>query len=376
MNALIGNWSSTGRPGRKYWGSVRRLDRLEVARGLAALGIVFYHTFAIVLAPKYFGQIPFGRFPIVGSYGVDFFFVLSGFILFYVHQPDFGFAGELRRYLVKRLIRIYPPYWLVTALIVLIFQLVPPLAAGDPPSAAFVAKSMLLVPERTAPILAVGWSLRYEVLFYLIFGLLVWRPKAGAWIFWLWQASSVISTVTSVQWSPLMGHILDLRNTQFAMGMAAAYWVGRTGLKFAPIMTAAGGLIILITGLISTSGPEELPALTKIPILGLGSALMVAGLASLDLNASGRPPGILRLLGEASYSIYLVHYLLLSALAKLFIALGIQRWLPIEACFFALCGLATGGGILFHLAAERPLLRLCQRHLVPKRHTAEAGMKA
>ena len=92
----------------------------------------------------------------------------------------------------------------------------------------------------------------------------------------------------------------------------------------------------------------------------------IVGVASQDLQSGERPHRLLRILGEASYSIYLIHYALLSLLAKIFVSAGISHWLPAEGWFLLISGLATAGGIAFHSIVEKPLLSFCQRRFVPK----------
>ena len=95
-------------------GSVRppragRLPSLEIGRGLAALAVVMFHANAgsrLVGGPDLHWMRAL-------EHGVDFFFVLSGFIIFAAHADDIGKRGQILPYLLKRGIRLFPLLWLV-----------------------------------------------------------------------------------------------------------------------------------------------------------------------------------------------------------------------------------------------------------------------
>jgi exopolysaccharide production protein ExoZ len=87
------------------------LNSLQACRAAAAILVVFYHTsHGIFRLEKYFGHKPFGPVFDFGFAGVDFFFVLSGFIMIHVHAGDIGQPRMLAAYLWKRFSRIYPAY--------------------------------------------------------------------------------------------------------------------------------------------------------------------------------------------------------------------------------------------------------------------------
>src|ERR1700690_1319738 len=93
-----------------------RLLSIQAARGVASLAVIFYHAGGGVALPQYVGFIPLGGFFNFGHAGVDFFFVLSGFIIYFVHHRDIGHPASLPRYTWRRLTRVLPIYWVVTAL--------------------------------------------------------------------------------------------------------------------------------------------------------------------------------------------------------------------------------------------------------------------
>lgn len=182
----------------------------------------------------------------------------------------------------------------------------------------------------------------------------------------LWQLAIVAASNSGDLGHPAMRQLLDLRNLHFPLGIAAAVLAGNAGVRHAGPICAAGTALMAIAGLAEFQGWVAIPRFAHILTVGTGAMMAIVGLASFDLQANVRPHRLLRLLGEASYSVYLVHYALLSALAKLFVSAGLRIWLPPEGWFLVLSALATAGGIAFHLAVEKPLLSYCQKRVFPR----------
>jgi len=351
--------------------NAKRLDRLEVGRGCAAMLIVLYHCTAIVQSPAYHGTVPWGGLFSIGGFGVDFFFVLSGFIIAYIHGRDVGQSPRLGSYLRKRVARIYPPYWAVLAFIVPVYFLNPSFGEGTETQPGRLLSSILLTPHPEAPVLPVAWSLRHEVLFYAAFALLIWRPRWGAAAFAAWQTFVLTSLWRADPTHYLNQWLGDLRNLNFAFGMvAAAIVIGRRGKAVhlppgtATALVGLGALGAVALGLAGHLRWLQVPWAVHTLTYGLASALAVVGLASLDLAASRRPPAWARLIGEASYSIYLTHYPLLSAYAKVGRRIGLNQALPAEVLFLVLAAAATGTALMFYRWIEVPLLAWVRRRWV------------
>ncbi len=138
--------------------SVRRvsaeLQSIQALRAIAATSVILVH-------------IPFiGK----GAFGVDIFFVISGFIICYIsslNSDDF---------LLKRVFRIVPLYWLGTFGVFLLALVVPAWLNATTANLTDLAKSLFLIPYKredggTFPMLFLGWTLEYEMFFYFAFGL-------------------------------------------------------------------------------------------------------------------------------------------------------------------------------------------------------------
>ena len=164
-----------------------KLLGIQFCRGLAAILVVLYHAGRMLALPQYLGHIALGGFFNFGNAGVDFFFVLSGFIIFFVHEKDIGRPESLLAYAWSRVTRIYPIYWLVTALVLVEIALRPGPKDVDP---GYLISSLLLLPQPQEPVLGVGWTLVHEMLFYLVFAVAVLSRRFGLWIALAWLALS------------------------------------------------------------------------------------------------------------------------------------------------------------------------------------------
>ena len=152
-----------------------KLNNLQVLRAFAAVSVALYHTFYILPGMQIFG-----------SFGVDVFFVISGYIMARIlhKSPDF--------FLRRRIIRIVPPYWLFTFLIYVVALVAPQLLHTTRATSMELVKSLFFIPyakplpgggKLIQPLLGVGWTLSFEMLFYLSLavGLAISRKKA-VWI--------------------------------------------------------------------------------------------------------------------------------------------------------------------------------------------------
>lgn len=204
----------------------RKLLGVEAARGIAAALVVAVHASHILAdASSGYAALPLWGLFRFGRSGVDFFFVLSGFIIYYVHQADVAEHRGARAYVRKRLVRIYPTYWVVLAAYAVLLTLSPQKGMG-PISLGEVVANVFLWPQQQAPILGVSWTLRHELLFYCIFGLLIFNRTVSGIVLILWAVFLVIGmSVILMLGAPLFQGILGsfvfrIFNIEFFFGMA------------------------------------------------------------------------------------------------------------------------------------------------------------
>jgi exopolysaccharide production protein ExoZ len=331
---------------------------LQAARAVAALLVVLFHvTLSPFGSPAYgLRAPPFNRFFAFGHAGVEFFFVLSGFVILHVHWQDIGRPQRALSYLWKRIRRIYPLYWAILLPAVVAYLAVP--SFGEPMfrDPGVILSSFLLVHFRTdIVVIYVAWTMYHEVLFYAAFALLILDRLLGTAVFTVWLLASAAALMTApgfplVFWSSPL-HLL------FAMGMAVAWRVRRGSVSFAAMIAVAGILVFVSSG-VDEVYLGELTARQASMLYGLGAAMALAGLVSLEQDGRIRIPGALRLMGDASYSIYLVHLPVLSLLARLQVQARIAELLPPNVGFILMAALAVSPGVAVHVLVERPLLGL------------------
>ena len=201
-----------------------QFDSLQCFRGVAALAIVLHH--AGLSTNAFIESLPavFNYFCHISFLGVDFFFVLSGFIILNSHLSDEKNSRALKRYLIKRFIRIFPAYWLISALLILCYTLLPTLSQGTRTEFSLLS-SLLLLPATAPPVLSVAWTLIYEVMFYIIFVTFFISLRLFITVVCVWI--SVISLnflFTHYEpYSPWLKLILNPINSEFIFGMMVAY---------------------------------------------------------------------------------------------------------------------------------------------------------
>ena len=345
-----------------------KLLTLEMARGLAACAVVLFHANA---AAKHFAgpHIPFLSF---FEHGVDFFFVLSGFIIYHVHRDEIGQPKAAREYGLKRLIRLFPLLWTV----VLTVALVRVLFQHEDLTGHQLINSLLLYPSLQVPIPQVVWTLRHEMLFYTLFLVLMLHRRIGVTLFALWTIAAVVQLGLSILGRPVTGlasFFMSPFQLDFAFGalVAHAHRSGRFGASKLPLLLALAALVaaLILEERFSLRRTDladyvSIPATLWTVVLGAIFALLLQGLLCLEQRL--RVPQPLVLLGAASYAIYLFHTPV-NAIAQRIAALFPAQALAMGAGHIFVSGAGIAVGILVHLHYEKPIGRALGRVLLPGR---------
>jgi peptidoglycan/LPS O-acetylase OafA/YrhL len=344
-----------------------KLETIEAARGIAALAVVFFHANA---AAAFIGARTFDWLSI-GEHGVDFFFVLSGFIIFFVHYDDIGRPESSRGYLLKRAIRLFPILWIIVGGWAIVGT-----ALGHPPSLATLGTSLLLYPSMAEPAPLVVWTLRHEALFYLAFLAAIMSRRAGMLLFGVWTLAALGQLVLSAVGRPVGGlasFFLSSYALDFMFGAGIAILHRRRAFRRSLVPLALALVLIVAlfwteehfeirrTGLLDYATP---PATLWVAALGLGFAAVLHGL--LCMEGKFKVPRFLLLLGAASYAIYLVHTPINSIAQRLarFIAEPLAFIGGVQL-FIVACGVLAG--ILLHLWVERPVSKRLRMMLLTRK---------
>lgn len=349
---------------------------LQAGRAAAALLVCIYHALGCITNAKYF-NLPWAAAPFSwGMLAVEYFFVLSGFILFTVHQADLFKPTRFVPYALKRIIRIYPTYILIFLGVLIPALLIPSLRSTVPNDPLTLLSRLVLYPQQLqgfptdgSPfnVIAVSWSLEYEVFFYTLFGLML-LGRTGAILLGLLLAWAFGSRILGFP-LPRFGTFLSGPNTlTFIVGMAAAA-IHRSGFRIPkPGWVTLVSLVLVFV----LHGDHARPLWPNDMVRAIGTSLC-SGLLVLGLTAgeecglpSGRHPWIQRL-GDASYALYLIHFPLISLLTKVAFATGLPRLGIAGAAVTLIVEVAVciAVSVAFHLWLEKPIIAFLRRKTLP-----------
>jgi len=350
----------------------KKLELLQIFRGFAAMLVVLCHISGSTR--PYFKTSFLGDVFFQGYIGVDFFFVLSGFIITYVHFKDLQEGTNKLLFLKKRFIRIYPFYWIIaTVYLILIFLLDGKTNHLDHTMNfqsvrewCFILYSYLLIPVQTNFFLPVAWSLAYEVIFYIAFFICILIGiRYARYVFFIWLAAVLLKIPLSASMDIPNIILFNERITGFLCGCLVAYLI----LKSYHLNVWIWALLLLLTiGCLAPDYPQILLRPTGILLLALMMSLIIYRVVIIDLTTKIAYPKILLLIGEASYSIYLSHLIFLSTLFRLFRIivekLHIYNSMILQCLIFILFLFTITGGVLVFRYIESPVLRFFNRKVL------------
>jgi exopolysaccharide production protein ExoZ len=292
---------------------------IQALRTIAALSIVLHHgLYELDQIAMRAGNVTRWQFFLPLEAGVDLFFVISGFVMVYASRDIFGSKSAILPFLKRRLARIVPIYWAVTALyLALSFGGLAPLNRVSPTLAEVVATLFFIPFQRPdgfiQPVYSLGWTLNYEMMFYCLFALALPLKRSMA----------VASVVGVLMVMVMVGHLIPSSITvvqfwtrsiiiEFGLGMIIGHMV-LSGIR--PDRTK--GVLLIFTGVLLLVLGKVFPAFLpdRALLFGLPAALFV--MAALAFEGSQENSSVFRLfasLGDASYAIYLLHPFVLRGL--------------------------------------------------------------
>ena len=291
-----------------------------------------------------------------GHAGVDLFFVISGFIILFVHRVDIGRPGRISVYLRRRFTRVMPLYWVALALTFAMSAA----GSGMLPSGGFLLWSASLLPMWREPFLGVAWTLQYEVVFYAVFAVLIMWRLGGVIVLGAWLLA-IAPAVGGFPVAGLPGSISGAYGIEFFFGMAAAQLVLRGSVR-APLLLAVAGVFLFgMAVVLESAGRLDGFADPARLAYGVPAALMVTGLAALEQRGRLVVPAWLSSVGGASYSIYLFQFVFIGVVWQAWLRGGLGPLVPHGVLFAVLASSAVGGGLLASRFVEQPLLRAMRR---------------
>ena len=346
------------------------LVNLQALRGVACLLVVALHVaeWESLLGLSFSPARPF-RF--VGHYGVDLFFALSGFILTYSHACRPGGRFSLRSYLVSRFRRIYPTYWVALAAGIGVSWVFAGDAAFGPEWAGQLLDMALLLPGQNYPVwLPVSWTLVYEVMFYLVLGILLVIPRRPAFVLAAAWAGAVVARAVA-GWSPsspALDHASSPLILEFLAGAAAAFCLDQP--RRYPVAAAGLAAVWWSVGFFAAFDPKDplagfLDPRVRVLTVAIPAALLVYAAASWDRSGVVAPRW-LAWVGDRSYSIYLIHAIVNPVVVYATIQVG---WSHTRVPHVLWLGLlfwsGVGSGVVFYWLVEARVMAWGKRARKP-----------
>jgi peptidoglycan/LPS O-acetylase OafA/YrhL len=295
------------------------LQSLQILRAIAALMVLVSHLGQSEM--RFLADPIMPAWLVAGVSGVDLFFVISGFVMVYVTRPlPPANATAIGGFLFARVTRIYPIYWVFTAVMVAAYALIPGLSRNV--EDFDILANLLLLPSQSLPVLAVAWTLIHEMYFYLVFAVLLLAPARwlpGLLLIWL-VAVAVAHSAGLSSSSPAIAILVHPLTAEFILGCAIGLLVVSGRRKFALPALALG--VAWWVGATATLALTD--ALAQVPMgwvrvlaWGAPAGLIVYGALGLELDHGVKGPKILERIGDWSYALYLCHLPLVAFLARL-----------------------------------------------------------
>jgi peptidoglycan/LPS O-acetylase OafA/YrhL len=339
------------------------LLNVQALRGLAAFLVVFVHLERLATL----AGLPAGL-TVFGNCGVDVFFVISGLIMVVTtsgrKQTPLGF-------LRNRLTRIAPLYWAITLAVFAVALVAPSLLQATTADPAQLLKSLAFIPYARAdgamhPVVFVGWTLNYEMAFYVIFALGLLLPGR---LVGLALSIAILAAVAAVGQIARPGGVLGFYTAPIVLEFGAGMVLGALFVRdrlpkgrawaWPAVGTGLAALLIML------AGPWLWPQFDRAVMFGVPALVIVAsGLiaerAGLVLNQ-----GWIQTLGAASYSVYLTHFFCTQVVTKAAERLAgfgpVLMWalVPVALVLVAMVG------VFVHRRVELPLTELARKVIAP-----------
>lgn len=341
------------------------LRSLQALRFIAAAMVLIGHLHDTLRRGRTEGLEPFwDPTGLPWHAGVDIFFVVSGFVMYFMTSRSFGRPGVPVQFLKRRVIRVVPLYWIFTLAAVIATLVLPGKVSNNVVTPSHVVASLLFIPWLSPsgggaiPPLSVGWTLNFEFLFYAVFAAALAFPRRIGLAF----ITLVFLLLTTFKgYAPeslaVQVNIWGMKIVfEFLYGILIAYlFLSGVRLPIAVrVVCVVVALVLLSAG--NQAGLNEFR--DRWLYWGVPSAMIVAAFVLGPDLPDRWWSRLLVLGGDASYALYLSHLFTLRGVGLVWERLhGENSLLYFAVAFFASMAVA----VMVHLMLEKPLLRVLRR---------------
>ena len=341
-------------------------DRIRTGKTIYSIQLLRFVAAAFVVLSHVRGDYLLAPF---GDFGVDIFFVVSGFIIHYVTKE------QTTHFFTRRLIRIVPLYWVGTLLLASIALLAPSALREVEFDGARIVASLFFMPYWTQahsfhPILLLGWTLNYEMLFYFIFFVSMQISHRNRFLI-----CSALLVALALTHSLAPAHSASFFWSgpyiiEFIYGMAIAIVVERTrflSLARLPLMLALLAFVLYCFLLHPMTGYFDAESI-RFVVIGVPSALLVLVVLGCEQSIRRLPARLTRLislLGDLSFATYIFHVYVMGVLRR---AVGLELSVYLYSAIVMLCTTAVAAAVF--LLVEKPSRTWLTARLVAPRSTS------
>ena len=353
-----------------------KLQYLQALRAVAVLFVLFAHSSSQLGGGEKY------RIQSTGHFGVDIFFVISGFIMVYISsRRNLDGLSFLR----ERVVRIVPVYWFYNLLAVAVFIAMPQAFRDTVAEPMHVLLSMFFIPHENpstgsySPFVRLGWTLNYEMFFYVVFAIMIAisfrrRVLLTTVALVLAAALGLLAEARGVMLPGILAYYMNDKVLEFIFGMLIAVLYLRGQLPLLPKWTALVVILVALAVVFLTSDLEVSSSLRGL-VWGPPAALILIAARSFE-DVANRPRWRwLCLIGDASFTLYLLHLFPLTAYRLVWLHLGLpsEGLLPQGLFVLSAISVICVIGYIAYLVIEQPLVRgakmLLGPHPVPVRRS-------
>ena len=314
----------------------------------------------------------------LGANGVPLFFVISGFVIVLSSRKLISDKDGWRKYAMKRIIRIVPLYWLITSYKIAIMMLSAGFVLHSNLDFANILKSYFFIPTLNfdgdiKPILGVGWTLNFEMFFYLLFTIALFlRLNTIIFTGFIMIMLTVLSFFKTPAWPVILNFYADPIVINFLLGMVSAVLITKK-IKVPKSLA----ITIILVNLIFLFSPLQYHLkflyINSTLANAFASFLIVYFCAQLEKHSNVHVHKIILFFGAASYSLYLIHPVIAPLSPTVFKMIGLK--IPFLSVSFSII-LALIAGAIAYYYFEKPTTEFLNKSFTPKPPDAPEAMEA
>ncbi len=324
---------------------MKRVESLDYLRGVMAVSVMLYHYFSWSFGTLG-GETLLGK---LGVYAVSIFFILSGLSLSIVYDNRISNVSDIGAFFLKRLFRIFPLFWLVVTA-ALVFRYFSSVTGGTEFDVSaytvFLNYSLLFgFFEPTAYLSTGAWSIGNEMVFYLIFPVVLFLNNINkivlpfvvilSFAIGLYFSISLLSSdkLLSEQWSIYVNPFNQI--FLFFAGVAIGKWAGKIKNYFNRYSWALLGMVLFLFIFFPAQG-DKAQIVTGVErwIFSVLSISLVLIIFLLNPKLTSWRHGVFSFFGQGCYSIYLLHPIVSIPVVYIFAKIGLDKSFAYALSFF------------------------------------------